>query len=695
MRNVARASMLMSVISLAAVISLAGAGSARPAPPKETDLGVYRAVLSAAQKGGFERIALSGPMLLLRTTEIERFGPVRISDLPSHYREAIDHLESRTDVVYLDDLANERISLSDTLDRTLERCNVVFSQIGYNSGKDAAVCLFTFGCKNDTVDVAQSLLVFLSWRAREWIVDRYWDIDESPGSRGIATLQRHFALKAWEVPSEAYEAAREHVKSERFKQNIRKPEDAAGIRDDQIEFAVPYVCYAMTDSSFMVLARSPNPDPLQHALHDQTWYEFPYYFDGFLHGWIRVWFARWVGYVARGLTPSTLRPAEAERMRNRRDVSQLLGLIRLARPFGGSRWAYVDNSGAFRTEEAITDAWLAGRAEFVVVATLRNRESRVIAVTQQGGPLGGSRGYTRHYDVGELEIEKVLKGRYSTTRMDICFPSPPLPGQPETLGSESVNIENGEKRIWFLIADPTNFLPYHVVPDASYVMGVEHTDAVTALLPDPPPRAIDHPMTRGKEWNADLTGKKGVTVFFILGALDEYICRSFVEDGDFVEKFGCGQEHVSEVFNKYLVRLTKEQGLHTDIRTETNGCVTSYYSRELSDFIGSFYDYSLNTPDDGSVAEDKLAGAACLTKEAFAGLGRDVVFAYLAGAYVRYGHQNTFEFSNSARKVTLIRELLEELGCATRMTSGETIPVRNRVGFEPSEELKMWFEELP
>ncbi len=78
----------------------------------------------------------------------------------------------------------------------------------------------------------------------------------------------------------------------------------------------------------------------------------------------------------------------------------------------------------------------------------------------------------------------------------------------------------------------------------------------------------------------------------------------------------------------------------------------------------------------------------------FLGMERDLKFAYVAGAYARYGVGDSMRFSNSQHKVALLLALLKELGCSnirTESTQG-FIPQGNTIYFQPSAELRKWLD---
>jgi hypothetical protein len=194
----------------------------------------------------------------------------------------------------------------------------------------------------------------------------------------------------------------------------------------------------------------------------------------------------------------------------------------------------------------------------------------------------------------------------------------------------------------------------------------------------------------------DLKGEKAITVYFLLGFLDEYLGRNIVEGSDRVERFYCNEHDKAELFLKYLRKLTNEQDIKRQIRKETlQKCLISYHSRDVSRFINSFYWFELSDRrralgDDG---EYKRTARAYTSVQVFGQSCRRCKLAYLAGAYSRYGVGNSFRFANSYRKAALVSDLLVEFGCTKvhiESTQG-LAPQINQVFFEPSPEIEEWF----
>ncbi len=79
----------------------------------------------------------------------------------------------------------------------------------------------------------------------------------------------------------------------------------------------------------------------------------------------------------------------------------------------------------------------------------------------------------------------------------------------------------------------------------------------------------------GQGRRLDLSNGRGVTVFFVLGFLDEYIGRNIVEGDDLVERLYCNETAEVSVLRRQLEQLAKEQGVTTAIRQETwQECLT-------------------------------------------------------------------------------------------------------------------------
>jgi hypothetical protein len=205
-----------------------------------------------------------------------------------------------------------------------------------------------------------------------------------------------------------------------------------------------------------------------------------------------------------------------------------------------------------------------------------------------------------------------------------------------------------------------------------------------------------------KRGDLDLKGQKGITIFFLLGSLDEYLGRHIIEGGDHVEGFYCSEQDKARIFRKYLEKLVKEQGIKTSITEEKRQeCLTLFRSLELTELFNSFYEYKLTS---GTTVQDrngkwKKTATAFVTKSIFDGVGRDCKLAYLSGAYWRYGpgamSGRSFRFANSYRKVDMIADLLREFGCRNVRVESDRrgIPASNTIAFKPTREVEEWFSK--
>ncbi len=200
------------------------------------------------------------------------------------------------------------------------------------------------------------------------------------------------------------------------------------------------------------------------------------------------------------------------------------------------------------------------------------------------------------------------------------------------------------------------------------------------------------------ETRVDLSGRKGETVFFVLGMLDEYLGRTFVEDSDRVESFYCSEHVPAFVFRAYLDRLVREQGLHPAVETQwRQGCLVSFRSKEVSAFINQFYSYELSGSVRAVVGEErKRSATASLSWEQLEGRDRALQLAYLAGAYIRYGSDGRIRFANASEKRDLVAKVLVELACTNiRTSSREGLPHQNEVSFTPTGEVQNAFAQMP
>lgn len=193
--------------------------------------------------------------------------------------------------------------------------------------------------------------------------------------------------------------------------------------------------------------------------------------------------------------------------------------------------------------------------------------------------------------------------------------------------------------------------------------------------------ALGSPGASADTAEPDLSGVKGEPVFFVLGMLDEYSGRAFVESGDMIEHFYCSEHVTAYVFRAYVERVAREQSLDSGIETRwRQECLVSFLSPQIATFINHFYvQDARNLPYSQLEARDPA-----------------LKLAYLAGAYFRYGVDGHFEFANSGEKMKLIARVLEDVGCRdVTMKSREGLPYQNEVFFQPTDEVSRAFERMP
>jgi hypothetical protein len=210
----------------------------------------------------------------------------------------------------------------------------------------------------------------------------------------------------------------------------------------------------------------------------------------------------------------------------------------------------------------------------------------------------------------------------------------------------------------------------------------------------------------------DMSGDKADSVFFVLGFVDEYLGRRFVEDDDRVERFYPNEMDKAAVFERQLAKLASEQGLEPAVRSpEGQQGHIAFRSKPIADRLNSCYKYQASGGEVGPGPDGtyRRLASASLGRSLFMRAGHgssrgnglpDEVFhrrralAYLAGAWCRYGRGNEFIFANSSDKAELIAQLLDDVGCrdVRREYNFGYIPRTNWVRFQPTDELKAWLD---
>jgi hypothetical protein len=192
------------------------------------------------------------------------------------------------------------------------------------------------------------------------------------------------------------------------------------------------------------------------------------------------------------------------------------------------------------------------------------------------------------------------------------------------------------------------------------------------------------------------------TIYFILGALNEYIARRIRELGDStVERFYGSERKDAEVFNVYMTRLTAEEKINTSMSIQVGpGGHIYFVSPELRHRINSMYEYKFERSWGrlGVIDESRnmtiRETMAYVSPDVFQNSGDQARLSYLAGAYMRYGEDDSFHFANADHKVDLIVDLLKQFGCRRvelKVSAPDIIPRGSTITFDPSGTLRHIF----
>lgn len=190
----------------------------------------------------------------------------------------------------------------------------------------------------------------------------------------------------------------------------------------------------------------------------------------------------------------------------------------------------------------------------------------------------------------------------------------------------------------------------------------------------------------------DVLGHRGVTVYWVLGFVDEYLGRSIVDGHDLVIRLYCNEQDKAPTVRAMLHRLLREQRLPDDLDESAEQCLLAFRSPELARAIDSLYTRRQAL---GSFARMGAARGEVVdlfvTADMFDLVGRDAKLAYLAGAFYRHQREGAFLFANAAHKADLVADLLRGMGAGR--VERETLPGRpngNFVRFTPTPELTAW-----
>ena len=189
----------------------------------------------------------------------------------------------------------------------------------------------------------------------------------------------------------------------------------------------------------------------------------------------------------------------------------------------------------------------------------------------------------------------------------------------------------------------------------------------------------------------DVSGTRGTAVFWVLGALNEYLGRrTFASGGDEVETFFCNEQTFVPVFRDMLRRLVREQQLSNDLSESiVQDCLLSFRSHGLAARIDRLYRDRRSTGMFANPGRHEIV-ARYVSRDVLATEPREHVVAYLAGAYQRFGQGDSIVLANAEHKAQLIAEWLVQVGATNvrHETMRETVPNGNVVSFRASPALR-------
>lgn len=189
----------------------------------------------------------------------------------------------------------------------------------------------------------------------------------------------------------------------------------------------------------------------------------------------------------------------------------------------------------------------------------------------------------------------------------------------------------------------------------------------------------------------DVSGTRGTAVFWVLGALNEYLGRrTFAGGGEDVETFFCNEGEFVPRFRNMLRRVVREQQLADDLgESVVQDCLVSFRSRSLAARIDQLYRDRRPTGMFANPGRRELF-AGYVSRDVLASERREHVVAYLAGAYQRFGQGDSIAFPNAEHKARLIAEWFVQVGATNvrHETMRGTIPNGNVVSFRASPALK-------
>jgi hypothetical protein len=194
----------------------------------------------------------------------------------------------------------------------------------------------------------------------------------------------------------------------------------------------------------------------------------------------------------------------------------------------------------------------------------------------------------------------------------------------------------------------------------------------------------------------DWSGTKTETLFFLLGMLDAYPPRRYVEGTDLVESFYCNEQLEAFVFLAYLDRLAREQGIEQRAHARLVGCHLRIESEPLRQLINSFHLCQQLSGSGRAGGTSRIYYSLTLLPEVFDGRGQGAKLAFLAGAYFRYGRDGEYWQLPSGRDPERIARMLRDVGATDiRVETKLDDLAKHGIRFTPSTSLKRAFDQMP
>lgn len=199
-------------------------------------------------------------------------------------------------------------------------------------------------------------------------------------------------------------------------------------------------------------------------------------------------------------------------------------------------------------------------------------------------------------------------------------------------------------------------------------------------------------------YSSESTKEIETDTYFLLGMLQEYGARSITEDSDLVEGFYWGEQLQAYIMVVYLNKIMNEIYSFSDVETRRKqNLLVHVHSESMTKYINSYYDYEYQYGAKAHVdGEWKKTGAGNFPYSAFEKGDRSLKLAYLAGAYYRFGADNSIRLTNGFKKGDLLARLLKETGCSvSEIDTVIAVPSSVTISFQPTAEMEAWFDKYP